>query len=150
METITAQNAFLPYALATIVLSLNMLGLWVKSGFVRAKTKTVMNQEDAASVARGSSLVERDPPEVARVLRAHRNAVDNIIPFLVLGLVFVALGGSALVMWIVAAAFVGFRIAHSVSYVTEKQPYRSLSFVAGLLTTLVLIGFTLVRLVQAA
>lgn len=150
METITTQNAFLPYALATIVLSLNMLGLWAKSGFVRAKTKTVMNQEDAASVARGSSLVERDPPEVARVLRAHRNAVDNIIPFLVLGLLFVTLGGSALVMWIVAGAFVASRIAHSVAYMTEKQPYRTLAFGAGFLTTLVLIGFTLVRLVQGA
>lgn len=150
MQTITTQNAFFPYALAAVVLSLNILGLWVKSGFTRAKTRTVMNPEDAASVARGSSLVERDPPDVARVLRAHRNAVDNIVPFLVLGLLYVALGGSALVMWIAAGAFVVFRIAHSIAYVTEKQPYRTLAFVAGFFTTLILTGFTLVRLVQAA
>ncbi len=149
MTTITSNTALFAWAIAAVVLSLNILGLWVQSGFVRAMSKTTMNTEDASSVSQGH-LWSKPFAEVARVLRAHRNAVDDIIPFLVLGLVFVMLGGSARVMQIAAGVFVVARLAHSVAYVRHVQPYRTLSFAIGLTATVVLTGFTLVQLVQTA
>jgi prostaglandin-E synthase 1 len=88
--------AFVVYAINCLILCVNLMFLWVSSGFVRGKKKTVWNPEDASTVARGAKLIEQEPPEIARVLRAHNNAFFNIISFLVLAFVLVGLNVSAL------------------------------------------------------
>src|SRR4051812_32269565 len=93
---LTANPSFLIYSLTMVVLCVNVLALWAYSGAVRNKTKTTHNPEDIRTVASGASVVQVDPPEVARVLRAHRNAADNILPFAILGLLFVMWGASPL------------------------------------------------------
>ncbi|HEY8039366.1 MAG TPA: MAPEG family protein [Polyangiaceae bacterium] len=150
MTGLASNPAFVAYAAALIVLSLNLLALWGYSGAVRGRTRTTPNTEDASTIARGATLVEVDPPEVARVLRAHRNAIANIVPFALLGLVYVLAGGSPLIAEIVFGAFVVARLAHSIAYLGGKQPWRSLSFGAGALATLVLVGFLVRTLVAAA
>jgi prostaglandin-E synthase 1 len=145
MPTLAANPAFVAYAACLLVLSLNMLVLWAYSGSVRGKTKTTPNKEDAG----GSKLVESEPPEVARVLRAHTNAMANIVPFAILGLVYVLAGGSATVAEIVFGVFTVARLGHSFAYVNGKQPWRSLFFGLGGLTTLVLMGFIVKALVSA-
>lgn len=147
MPIVAASPAFLPYALSMLVLSLNLLVLWAYSGSVRGKTKTTPNQEDAGTIARGAKVVDGNPPEVARVLRAHDNAMANIVPFAILGLLFVLAGGSATVAYAVFGVFTAARLAHSFVYLAEKQPWRSLSFGVGGLTTLVLMGFIVKALV---
>ena len=87
--------AFAAYAASLIVVSLNLLGLWVYSGTVRGKTKTTPNTEDAGTVAKGATVVETNPAAVARVLRAHSNAMANIVPFALVGLVYVLTGASS-------------------------------------------------------
>ena len=68
--------AFAVYALTCIILIANLLFLWGYSGAVRGKTKTAINHED--SDAFKAKLVDADPPEVARVLRAFlANRVDR-------------------------------------------------------------------------
>ena len=138
------------FAATALVLALNVLWLWVKSGFVRAGTKTAMNKEDTETVARGTTLVEADPPEVRRVLRAHRNAVDNIVPFLVVALVFAYVAGSPVAVASTFGLFVLARLVHSFAYLRAIQPLRTLSFVAGLGVTLVLIAWNTVLLVRGA
>jgi uncharacterized MAPEG superfamily protein len=147
MTSLAAQPAFVAYAVSLILLSLNMLLLWAYSGSVRGKSKTTPNREDAGTIARGAQLLESDPPEVARVLRAHRNATANIVPFAILGLVFVLAGGSGTVAAVIFGVFTAARLAHSFAYLGEKQPWRSLSFGVGGLTTLVLMGFVVRQLV---
>lgn len=137
---LSSNPALMVYVLATLVLCLNLLFLWVYSGGVRGKTKTAMNPEDAVTVAKGAQVSDSDPPEVARVLRAHRNAEASIYPFLALGLAFVLLGGPAEHAKIIFGTFVGARLVHSISYLAGKQPWRSLGFVVGLLAILGLMG----------
>jgi uncharacterized MAPEG superfamily protein len=149
MTNLASQPAFVAYAVSLIVLSLNLLFLWGYSGGVRSKTKTTPNKEDAATIAKGAKLVEGDPPEVARVLRAHRNAMANVVPFAILGLVYVLAGGAGTVALWVFGIFTAARLGHTVAYLGEKQPWRSLFFVLGGATTLVLVGF-LVRTLVAA
>ncbi len=146
---LTTNPSFLIYSASMVLLCLNVLALWVYSGAVRNKTKTTPNPEDLSGKDKGPSLVHVDPPEVARVLRAHRNAADNILPFAVLGLLFVLWGASPMLTAIFCGVFVVARLGHSFSYLNEKQPWRSLSFGAGVLTTLVMVGF-LVRALVAA
>lgn len=149
MTNLASQPAFVAYAVSILVLSLNLLLLWAYSGSVRGKTKTTPNSEDANTIARGAQLSEADPPEVARVLRAHRNAMANIVPFAILGLVYVLAGGAALPAEILFGVFTASRLAHSLTYLSGKQPWRSLSFGLGAATTIALMGF-IVRAIAAA
>ena len=146
---LTTNPSFLIYSASMVVLCLNVLALWGYSGAVRNRSKTTHNPEDLSGAAKGGSLVQVDPPTVARVLRAHRNAADNILPFAVLGLLFVLWGASPMLTAIFCGVFVTARIAHSLTYLNEKQPWRTVSFGVGALATLVMVGF-LVRALVAA
>jgi uncharacterized MAPEG superfamily protein len=127
--------AFSIYCLAAVVLCLNMLGLWVYSGAARTKTKTVWNPEDAQTVAKGAEVVAAEPPEVARVLRAHTNAFANIVPFLLLGLLYVINGASPRAAWIAFGGFTLARLGHTFAYLAGKQPWRTLFFALGAIFT---------------
>jgi microsomal prostaglandin-E synthase 1 len=135
MQELAVDPAFSVYALCTVVLCLNLLGLWGFSGGVRGKTKTTPNSEDAATIAKGASVAVEDPPEVARVLRAQRNADVNIMPFLVLALLYVINGASVRSAWILFGGFTIARIGHSLAYVNSKQPWRSITFTIGTIAT---------------
>lgn len=139
--------SFLVYTASMIVLCLNILVLWAYSGSVRTKAKVTPNPEDAKG---GGFELKSDTPEVSRVLRAHRNAADNILPFAVLGLLFVLWGGSPLLTGIFCGIFVVARLAHSFSYLAEKQPWRTIAFAVGGLDTLVMVGFLAKALIASA
>lgn len=144
---LTATNlAFVYYVITVLALSGLLIFLWAYSGAVRGKTKTAMNPEDGR--AYGAPVVDRDPPEVARVLRAHANAQANIIPFLLVGLVFVAMGGRPTTAAALFGAFVVCRVAHALLYLAGKQPWRTLSFVLGGVVTLVMMVDVVIMLVR--
>jgi microsomal prostaglandin-E synthase 1 len=132
-----AGPALLAYAVVCVVLVADMLFLWVYSGVVRARGGVAINPEDAARF--GVPLSEIDPPQVARVLRAHANAQATIFPFLTLALAFALIGGSLPSALILFTIFTAARIAHSAAYLRGAQPWRTLSFIVGGLTTIVLI-----------
>jgi uncharacterized MAPEG superfamily protein len=54
---------------------------------------------------------------------------------------FVLWGGGPIATAIFCGLFVAARLAHTASYLAEKQPWRTVSFVVGGVTTLVLVGF---------
>jgi uncharacterized MAPEG superfamily protein len=130
--------AFLAYAFTCLVLSFNLLTLWVSSGAVRAKSGVAVNPEDGLRY--GAPISELDPPAVGRLLRAHRNAEATIYPFLLLGLVYVLAGGRAAIAIPIFAIFIAARIAHSIVYVRAMQPWRTLAFAASLLAILALMA----------
>jgi prostaglandin-E synthase 1 len=136
MDTQLMNPAFGVYAVTALVLCANLLFLWGYSGAVRGKTKTSMNPEDAARF--GAPLRDTDPPEVARVLRAHANAQASIYPFLFLGLVFVLAGGSPTAAKIIFGIFVAARLLHSAVYLAGKQPWRTVFFIVAGVATLAL------------
>jgi uncharacterized MAPEG superfamily protein len=139
-QTLTA------YAVTCLVLSLNLLFLWFYSGATRAGTKTAMNPEDGARF--GVPVAELDPPAVARVLRAHANAQAAIYPFLLLGLVYVLLGGGATTATVIFAVFTFARLAHSGVYLTGKQPWRTIFFIAGGIATIALMVAIVMQLLR--
>lgn len=133
------------YAIATVILSLNLMLLWIGSGAVRGRTKTVTNPEDTR-VVRGATVAEGEPPEVARVLRAHHNSLVNTVPFLFVGQLYVAAGVSETMAWIVLGGFAAARVLYSLCYVGGIQPWRSISFAVGVTLTFVMIIHLLVLL----
>jgi microsomal prostaglandin-E synthase 1 len=138
MQTMTSNPTFTAYSITTLALCLNLLALWGYSGATRATSKIVINEEDARTVARGADYAEHNPPAVARVLRAHANAMAMIVPFLMLGWLFVALGGSALQARIMFGVFVVARYVHSIVYIRGLQPARTIVFVISGAATAIL------------
>ncbi len=136
--------SFDAYVLTAVVLSLNLILLWVASGATRAKSGVAINPEDGVRFK--APVAEIDPPAVARILRAHRNAEAVIYPFLIVGLAYVLAGGSALIAASIFGTFTLARIAHSIVYVRALQPARTLTFAASLLILLGLMAATGVQI----
>jgi uncharacterized MAPEG superfamily protein len=139
--------AFVAYAITCIVLCLNLLLLWVSSGTSRARSGVAINPEDGARY--NAPVADIDPPAVARILRAHRNAEATTYPFLLLGLVYVLAGAT---VWVATSIFIVFavaRIAHSIFYVRAVQPWRTIAFVISLLAILALIAALVLALLKA-
>jgi uncharacterized MAPEG superfamily protein len=134
----TANPAFLAYVFTCLLLSLNLLMLWVSSGAMRAKGGIAINPEDGARY--NASVSELDPPHVARLLRAHRNAEATIYPFLLLGLVYVLAGGGAWIAVPIFTIFIVARIVHSIVYLKAMQPWRTISFAASLFAIFAMMG----------
>lgn len=129
-------STLVAYAITCLVLSLNLLLLWVSSGAVRARSAIAINPEDGARY--GAPASDVDPPAVARILRVHRNAEATIYPFLFIGLLYVLAGGGAGVAIPIFTIFTIARIAHSILYLKAKQPGRTISFAISLLALIVL------------
>lgn len=128
------------YIAALLILSVNLLTLWVMSGIARIKAGMANNPEDGVHYKMPAS--ETDPPAVARCLRAHRNAEATIYPFLLVGLVYVMAGGRVLIAAPIFAIFVLARLVHSVAYLRALQPWRTYAFQASLLAILALMVAT--------
>ena len=144
MTDLAHNPAFGVYAVSAALLCLNLMGLWLYSGLARNRTRTLINAEDGALLG-GRSLVDHDPPEVARVLRAHANAMANVLPFLILGFLYVLLGGSRTGALAYFGVFTVARYVHSVAYVAALQPWRTVSYVVGLLASIGLIVQVTIR-----
>ncbi len=138
--------SFAVYALFAVGLSFLLLAIDGLSGGFRVKSKTVVNREDASTVSNGAELVEHDPDGVARVMRAHRNALANIVPFLAVMFLYVALGASTTWVLALSGVFGVARLTHAAAYIGAKQPFRTASFVVGQLCTVV----AMVQVLRAA
>jgi prostaglandin-E synthase 1 len=137
LDRVSGNSVFLAYSLTGTLLCLNLLLLWIASGATRAKAGIAINPEDG--VRYGAPVSDLDPPAVARILRAHRNAEAVIYPFLLLGLLYVLAGGAITLAAPIFAGFVIARFAHTWFYLAAKQPWRTISFAVSLLATLALL-----------
>jgi microsomal prostaglandin-E synthase 1 len=139
-------SAFVAYIVTALIITLNLVALWAYSGVARAGSGVQINTEDAALFK--APHHELDPPPVARVLRAHRNLEAVGYPFLILGLIFVLAGGAAWLAKILFSVFVVARLAHSVAYLSAKQPWRTMFFVVSLACLVVLMISIVVLLLR--
>ncbi|EDM73679.1 glutathione S-transferase, putative [Plesiocystis pacifica SIR-1] len=140
------QEALDVYLLCTTALVLNLFFLVGVIGARRSKAKTFVNPEDADTFK--GNLAEAEDPKAARALAAHRNALENIPLFLILGYLHVATGAS---QTSAIAYFVTFTVArwlHSIVYLRGLQPWRtalfSISFLAmlGIAVRLAIVALT--------
>jgi prostaglandin-E synthase 1 len=142
-----ANPVFLAYAVTCLVLCLNLMMLWVSSGAIRAKGGLAINPEDGARY--GVPVSQSDSPAVARLLRAHRNAEATIYPFLLLGLLYVVVGGRVAIAIPLFTIFAIARVVHSIVYLKALQPWRTVAFATSLLAILVLMGAVVGALLTA-
>jgi len=113
-----------------------------RTGGLRGKHKTFMTKEDQVTLGKGEGTVGADHPEVVRWNAAHRNELENLLPFLCVLVAFlfmasVATKGSAerdpLAGIIMFTVWVGSRMIHTICYINEIQPWRTAAWVFGVL-----------------
>jgi uncharacterized MAPEG superfamily protein len=146
MLTLIADPQFKLYALCCVVLSFQMLLLAAMTAAKRANRKNYLNPEDVKVSFKDARLVDgAEHPDVARVIRAHRNMNESLPLFFALGLVCVLAGASPMGLRICLGVFTGARLLHSVVYIKEVQPFRTMSYAVAAFS---LIGM-MVLIVQA-
>lgn len=137
---------FATYCLFAAGLCVLLILIDSAGGGARASSKTTPNKEDAGTVSKGAKVVAEDPEQVARVMRAHRNALANIVPFLIVMFLYVVLGASKGWVLGLCGTFAAMRVAHALAYIKGVQPWRTISFAIGQTCT----GIAVVQVIRAA
>ncbi len=132
MEALWQFAAIKVYAIVTVVLVLQSIALAFGTAAVRAKRKQIVNPEDVA-VVKGGQVEAVDHADVQRVKRAHQNLLENAGPFFAVGFLYALTNPSVLGALAYFCTFLGTRLLHSVFYLWGRQPFRTLSFVVGVL-----------------
>lgn len=116
---------------ALLILKAQVLG--AATAATRAQLKKFINSEDADWL--GGEHVDPDDERVQRILRAHRNDLENLLPFFAGGMLYVLSGASAKAGIAYFGLFVLARYAHSYAYLTRRAKLRRDAFTVGWLVT---------------
>ena len=141
MDTLIDTPTFQAYVACAVVLGMNMLILANNTALSRAKADEVINPEDIVLNKKAKVVGNAGIEKVERYRRAHRNALENNLLFLVTGFVLTFTPVPFLTAGILFGVFVFARVVHSFAYVMQKQPFRTASFAVGALTQIALLGF---------
>jgi len=133
MPNMMNDAAFRAYAIACSILVLKMAAAGMLTAATRSRVKQFLNPEDARVL--GGAGVMQEHPDVMRMLRMHRNDLENILPFFTVGLIFVLMGASAFGAQVYFYTFTAARVVHTITYVAKMQPWRTVAFVVGTLCT---------------
>lgn len=123
--------AFASYS--TIILS-KMMFMSTVTALYRITRKAFANPEDCAKFAKGENAKKllRTDDRVERVRRAHLNDIENIVPFLGIGLLYSLSGPDPSTAILHFRLFVGARIYHTIAYLLPlPQPNRGVAFFIG-------------------
>ncbi|XP_008276996.1 microsomal glutathione S-transferase 1 [Stegastes partitus] len=127
--------AFSTYA-TIVVVKMMLMSLW--TSYFRLTRKVFANLEDTKLF---SSTVDKKlvgvNPDVERVRRCHQNDLENVIPFVLIGLLYALTGPELSTALLHFRLFAGSRIFHTIAYVGAlPQPSRGLGFFVGFGVTL--------------
>lgn len=145
--SLTSNPVLSAYAITTAVLGLNLLFLANATALTRAKASEVMNPEDERLNAGASVVYEAGNDTTARFRRAHRNALENIPLFLITGFLLATTGVSSTLAFVLFGVFVAARLVHSLAYIKQLQPWRTLAFAIGAVDQVVVLGVLVYQVV---
>ena len=132
MPTLIADPQFKLYVICCSILSFQMLVLAAMTAGKRANRQNYLNPEDVKVSRKDARLIDgAEHPDVARVQRAHRNLNESLPMFFALGLLCVLAGVSPLGARICIGGFTAARLLHSVVYIKEMQPLRTIAYALG-------------------
>lgn len=140
MNALAGLPAFSAYAVSMIALGLNLLGLANATAISRARANEVINPEDRKPESKASVVYDEGNDQTARYRRAHRNALENTPLFMISALVLTLMGASSTLGAALFYPYAGLRILHSVCYVKQLQPFRTIAFALASLAQLAVLG----------
>jgi uncharacterized MAPEG superfamily protein len=148
MEALLDSPAVRLFAACYLILVLKMMLTGGYTSFLRIRRQVYATPEDYALQGLSPSAVADE--QIERVRRAHRNDLENVLPFFAVGF-FYALSEPSLLA--ARVGFIGFtlaRILHTVCYVRSLQPWRTLAFGVGAVLTLWMLLAGLTELLSQA
>lgn len=129
------------FAVFTVVLvleSIKTLFLGTATAYSRTAPKQFLNKEDADWL--GGEAVTVDHPVPARFMRAHRNNLENLLPFFILGWLFGVSGANASAGLVYFVAFFLARSTHTFAYLSKRPMLRRNAYVVAWLALIVMGG----------
>ncbi|ESO96075.1 hypothetical protein LOTGIDRAFT_178277 [Lottia gigantea] len=129
-------SSFLFYA--TVVI-LKMMFMSFATAFYRLTKKVFSNPEDCKGFERSGKRLTpvMNDADVERVRRCHLNDLENIVPFVLIGLLYTLTGPDLYLAKLHFRIFTGARILHTLAYLIPiRQPVRGVAFFVGVLTTI--------------
>jgi microsomal prostaglandin-E synthase 1 len=151
MSSLLTDSQFKIYVFCSAVLSLEMLVLGAMTAARRAKVGAFSNPEDSKVSMEGAKFNEGiEHPEVARIMRAHRNLLEGVPLFFALGLIAVLANAHPMGVKIALITFTVARVLHAIVYLNGLQPWRTLFFFFGLLSLLGLMIMSVMAVLSAA
>ncbi|KAK1790434.1 hypothetical protein P4O66_014330 [Electrophorus voltai] len=138
MASIIDSEVFLAFSTYATIVVLKMMLMAPLTAYFRITRKTFANLEDIwpGTIPEEKKKMLRTHDDVERVRRCHQNDLENIVPFVLIGLLYVLTGPDLSSALLHFRLFVGSRFIHTLAYVMAlPQPSRGLSWVVGMVTT---------------
>jgi len=132
------------FALVAVLLVIKMMLVGGYTSVLRIRRRVYATPEDYR--LQGLAPRETVDDEVERVRRAHRNDLENILPFLVVGFLYALTGPSLLAARVYFLGFLAARVLHSVFYIGGMQPHRTIAFGIGAVLLFAMAVSTLAKL----
>ncbi|XP_019371142.1 PREDICTED: microsomal glutathione S-transferase 1 [Gavialis gangeticus] len=132
-------EAFLAYSTYTAIVLLKMMLMSLITIYFRLARKAFSNPEDITALGNYETAKKylRTDPDVERVRRCHLNDLENIVPFIGIGLLYALSGPDLSTALLHFRIFVMARLFHTIAYVTPlPQPSRGLSWLVGFVVTI--------------
>merc|ERR1711988_411788 len=127
------KDLFEAYAFYTAIATCKMILMSFLTARQRFKTMTFISSEDAKQPGTKCGSNE----DIERVRRAHQNDIENIIPFAILGFLYIFTNPAYSTALLCFRLFAGARILHTVVYLlVVPQPARALCFFANIFTNI--------------
>ena len=131
------------YAVCAAILVLKMAFTGSATGILRLRRGAYITSEDYTFLGK-----EPAPPDagVERLRRVHLNDLESIPPFLIVAFLYALSGPSAGLATALIVAFTVARLLHTVTYLVEMQPWRTIFFEVGQIALVVTAILLLVNL----
>lgn len=142
MGDLLASPAFRLFAVCYLILILKMIALGSYTSVVRIRRKVYATPEDYR--LQGLTPATKVDEDIERARRAHRNDLENILPFFGVGLLYALSGPGLLAAQIAFIGFTAARVLHTVFYVVVLQPHRTIAFTVGYVLQLWMLFYALV------
>merc|ERR1712002_824479 len=138
MAELIQDEVFMAFTTYAAIVILKMMLMAPITAYYRFTRGAFANEEDVAMKSAEEKKKQlRTHPDVERVRRCHQNDLENIVPFVVVGLLYALTGPELSTALLHFRLFAGSRIVHTVTYVGAlPQPSRALSWMLGMLVTL--------------
>jgi glutathione S-transferase len=144
MDTILSNPALRLFGVAYLILVFKMVAVGAYTSVLRMRSNVYAAPEDYAF--QGVAVQAGANPDVERARRAHRNDLEQILPFFGVGLFYAWSHPSMVAAWLYFGGYTVARVLHSVFYIRAMQPHRTVAFTVALLLMLGMALTTLVRL----
>lgn len=141
MTLVNDAPLLLPFAAALVLLVYKAQVLAAATAATRGTLRKFITDEDAAWL--GGEHAFPDAPEVRRVGRMHMNDLEALVPFAIVGSLYLVSGASFLAGLVYFTVFPLLRIAHTFAYATRHPRMRRDSFAAAWLLSFIIGGHAL-------